>query len=280
MNTLKIRSLDDFKPPKSLQKVGGFFIFPFDAISGSNLRGIETMTSKKSNFIYLFLLAVFFAPSQILAESRECGLEGSVEERIEDCASKFNEATQVTKQKISWSESKQIVWRMVSRIKDPRYAIVHREVWFNEDTGQVWSDRMVLSTKQKGYLTYEGARKACENPEIGAISKANLDLEFRLPNLADYRLAHDQNFSDVLNGMWDGGGNYSGPERGNGVGTTSLHVGFGFWSLDTFEHREGDISIMIYDAFPFPIFGKHFRLVNISKHPRNGKQALCIAQLD
>lgn len=238
------------------------------------------MTSNKSNFIYLFLLAVFFVPSQILAESRECGLEGSVEERIEDCASKFNEATQVTKQKLSWSESKQIVWRMVSRIKDSRYDLVHREVWFNEDTRQVWSDRMVLSTKQKGRLTYEGAREVCENPKFGAISKAYLDLNFRLPNLADYRLAHEQNFSDVLTGMSDGGGNYSGPERGNGVGTTSIHVGFAFWSLDTFEDPKGDISIMLYDQFPFPIFGKHFRLINITKYPRAGYQALCIAHLD
>lgn len=239
-----------------------------------------TIKTFRYSKIFYSIFALSLLAFAVHAESRECGLEGGVEERIEDCAAKFNEATQVTKQKLSRSESKQIVWRMVSRIKDPRYDYVHREVWFNEDTRQVWSDRMVLSTKQKGYLTYQGARKACENPELGVISKAHLDLDFRLPNLADYRLAHEQDFSDVLTGMSDGGGNYSGPERGNGVGTTAIHVGFAFWSLDTFEDPKGDISIMLYDQFPFPIFGKHFRLINITKYPRSGKQALCIARLD
>jgi hypothetical protein len=246
-------------------------------------QGVEKMMTLKiriSNWILPFvLLAILFAPAILFGHSKECGLEGSVEERIEDCQ-RLKNSTKIRNQKLGAFKSKPITWRLVSRLRDHRFDVMQREVWFNEDTRLVWSDRMVLTRTHKGSLTYENAVRACENPEWARESKANLDLDFRLPNLQDFKIAHAQGLKDVIKGVGQGFSDYSGPESVSGIGTIAIYEGYAFWTLDLFEKPSGELFVMIYNSFPFPIFHKDFFLTPLEAQYTPAFQALCIAKLD
>ncbi len=234
----------------------------------------------KMNFVYGLAVLV---PVLVLAEGyddeSQCGLEGSVIERIAECAEKYpNGSQKVTDDEESKADLK-VSWRLVTVIKDENFSRIYRQVWYSESSNLVWSDRLVFD-EHDGYVSHPQAIQICQDLEIAPASKGRLNLEFRLPTIEEYKRAQAQNLKEVLPGISDNVFSYTGSEISEGRGTTALHRGYAFWSSDTETDAKGRTYAWVYDAYPFPLLGSHFHKTNITK--RNyvpGKHVMCVAEL-
>jgi len=249
-------------------------------LCGRNLVGLRNGGLMKIQFVYL--LAGFIpalASAEAYMEELECGTEGSVMERIADCAQKYpNDSQKITEDDDSLSELG-VSWRLITVVKDEAFSEIYRQVWYSESTNLVWSDRLVFE-KHGGYVSHQHASTLCQNPSIASASKGNLNLDFRLPSIDEYRKAHAQNLKEVLPGISDNVFSYTGSEIAEGRGTTALHRGYAFWASDIETDEKDRTYAWVFDAYPFPLLGSYFHRTNISKRKYvPGKHVMCVADL-
>jgi hypothetical protein len=227
----------------------------------------------------LAIIAPALALAETYVEEPQCGTEGSVMERIADCSQKYpNDSQKLTEDDESQSDLP-VSWRLITVVKDAAFSKVYRQVWYSESTNLVWSDRLVFD-KHGGYISHQHASTICQDPSIGPASKGNLNLEFRLPAIDEFKKAQSQNLKDVLPGISDSVFSFTGSEIADGRGTTALHHGYAFWASDTETDERGRTYAWVYDAYPFPLLGSYFHRTNITKRKYvPGKHVMCVAEL-
>lgn len=231
--------------------------------------------------IYIYVLAFIGAGVAWAEESadNQCGLQGSVTQRIADCAEMYPTDSSMTTTDDRGERDLRVIWRLVSVMNDGRYSKVKRQVWLNDSTNLIWSDRIVFG-KSGGYVSHAEAMTLCQSDERSPASKGSINLEFRLPTIEEFREAHAQELRDVLPGVSDNVFNYTGSEISSGGGTTALHRGFAFWTSDTETDERGRRFAWVYDAFPFPLFGEYFYREKISNPKYTpGKNVMCVAKV-
>jgi hypothetical protein len=112
--------------------------------------------------------------------NRSCGLEGTLQERIESC---------------SYVEKDRFSMVLVTRTEGKK------EVWYDPDLKLLWSDRV------QNFLSYENAKNACQE-NLEEMGHLNENFMWRLPKAEEY-LFHGENLEHILpnisragHGLW------------------------------------------------------------------------------
>ena len=247
---------------------------------------IKTKFISKMGVIFVLSLSIgwlsFLKNAQ--AESthdKSCGLTGTISERINDCYHQLGDKSQ-KEIKTKLRDTPKVTWTLVESIKDPNFTKIYRQIWLDESSHLIWSDRLTdKDTHKNVYVTYWGALSACADPTQGEISKGKLDLDYRVPSKTEFETAHVHGLKKVLPGIQDSVFDYTGSEIANGLGTTALNRGYGFWTSTSYIDKNGQRRSYAYDPFPFPLFGHH---ITDPATPQSGLQyateVICVASYD
>jgi hypothetical protein len=144
------------------------------------MRTTTFFTTRRLSFS-IICLGTFLLSQTILANT-PCGLEGTIEERIEDCSLK----SPITKANHTF--------KLVSRLEELNGA--EREIYLDTKTGLIWTDRLASE------FTYERALEVCsesKNNRTGGITEVTWDI----PTIDNYNEAEKNGIRRALPRMDD-----------------------------------------------------------------------------